>query len=188
MHSSYVTVFLAFLINNKSGLNLNCISALHLVFLQSKVNSAHYTAQVVNQVLLPFLRQEGDVLLQQDNTRPHMAATLCGGQQEPQITCQLNMYGTWWRKNLLFLQSLTQPLLKCNRCKILGTVYHRMEFGTFMTISTWECITAREGTLHGRLARWRKWKSYNVGEAIEGLENELWCRWSNRRIGEWVVT
>ena len=26
---------------------------------------------------------------------------------------------------------------------------------------------------HGRLARWRKWKSCDVGEAKEGLENEL---------------
>ena len=41
---------------------------------------------------------------------------------------------------------------------------------------------------HGRLARWRKWKSYDVGEAKEGLENELWRRWSNGRVGEWVVT
>ena len=31
---------------------------------------------------------------------------------------------------------------------------------------------------HGWLARWRKWKSCDVGEA-KGLENELWRRWSN---------
>ena len=41
---------------------------------------------------------------------------------------------------------------------------------------------------HGRLARWRKWKSCDAGEAKEGLENELWRRWSNWRVGEWVVT
>ena len=41
---------------------------------------------------------------------------------------------------------------------------------------------------HGRLARWRKWKSCDVGEAKEGLENELWRRWSNGRVGEWVLT
>ena len=34
----------------------------HFVFLQGKVNSAHYIAQVVNAVLLPFIQQEGDVL------------------------------------------------------------------------------------------------------------------------------
>ena len=34
----------------------------HLVFLQGKVNCACYIAQVVNPVLLPFLRQEDDVL------------------------------------------------------------------------------------------------------------------------------
>ena len=40
------------------------------------VNSAHYIAQVVKPVLLPFLRQEGDVLFQQDNACPHMAAAM----------------------------------------------------------------------------------------------------------------
>ena len=33
---------------------------------------------------------------------------------------------------------------------------------------------------YGRLARWRKWRTCDVGEAKEGLENELWRRWSNR--------
>ena len=37
----------------------------------------------------------------------------------------------------------------------------------------------------GRLARWIKWKACDVGEAKEGIENELWCRWSNGKIGEW---
>ena len=30
--------------------------------------------------------------------------------------------------------------------------------------------------------------SCDVGEATEGLENELWRRWSNGRVGEWAVT
>ena len=29
---------------------------------------------------------------------------------------------------------------------------------------------------HGRLTRWRKWRACDVGEAKEGLGNELWCR------------
>ena len=29
---------------------------------------------------------------------------------------------------------------------------------------------------HGRLVRWRKWRACGVGEAKEGLENELWRR------------
>ena len=41
---------------------------------------------------------------------------------------------------------------------------------------------------HGRHARWRKWRACDVGEAKEGLENELWRRWSNGRVGEWAVT
>ena len=35
----------------------------------------------------------------------------------------------------------------------------------------------------GWLARWRKWRASDVGEAKEGLENELWRRWSNGRVG-----
>ena len=31
---------------------------------------------------------------------------------------------------------------------------------------------------HGRLARWRRWSVCDVGEATEGLYNELWRRWS----------
>ena len=31
------------------------------------------------------------------------------------------------------------------------------------------------------------WKSCDVGEAKEGLENELWLRWSNGRVGEWAL-
>ena len=54
-------------------------------FCRVKVNSARYIAQVGNSVLLPFLQQEGDVLFQQDNARPHVAAatqrTLHGMQQ-----------------------------------------------------------------------------------------------------------
>ena len=41
---------------------------------------------------------------------------------------------------------------------------------------------------HGRLSRWRKWRTSDVGEAKEGLENELRRRWSNGRVGEWAVT
>ena len=41
---------------------------------------------------------------------------------------------------------------------------------------------------HGRLARWRNWRACDVREAKEGLENELWRRWSYGRDGEWAVT
>ena len=41
--------------------------------------------------------------------------------------------------------------------------------------------------LHGWFTRWRKWRACGIGEAKEGLENELWCRWSNGRVGEWAV-
>ena len=42
--------------------------------------------------------------------------------------------------------------------------------------------------IHGRLARWIKWRACDVGESKEGLKNELWRRWSNGRLGEWAVT
>ena len=46
----------------------------HLVFLQVKVISARYIAHIVYPVLLPFIRQEGDVVFQQETARPHTAA------------------------------------------------------------------------------------------------------------------
>ena len=29
--------------------------------------------------------------------------------------------------------------------------------------------------------------SCDVGKAAEGLENELWCRWSDGKVGEWAA-
>ena len=42
--------------------------------------------------------------------------------------------------------------------------------------------------VHGRLAKWRKWRACDVGKVNEGLENELWRMWSNGRDGERAVT
>ena len=67
----------------------------------------------------------------------------CPGQQDPQISLQLNMYGTWWSGNLLFLQSLPQPSPNCdNGCKMLETVYCMMTFGTFMIVCMREYMPA----------------------------------------------
>ena len=116
------------------------------------LNSVFYIIQVVNSVLLIFLRQRGGLLFQQDNAHPHTAATTQRTfRSEQQLTCperypdlsQLTMYGTLWRRNLLFLQSLPQPLPnRDNGCKMLGTVYRRMTFGTFMTFSMREYTPA----------------------------------------------
>ena len=57
---------------------------------------------------------------------------------------------------------------------------HRISVG-----KTWRKETFREAE-HGRLARWRTWRACDVGKAKEGLQNELWRRWSNRRVGEWA--
>ena len=39
------------------------------------------------------------------------------------------------------------------------------------------------GLAHGRLARWHRWSACDVGEATKGLENKLWRRWSDGRVG-----
>ena len=71
----------AFAHGTQASLQLHGVGAIsynsrpHLVLLQGKGNSARYIAQVIS-VLLPFLREEGDVLFQQDNTRPHTAAAM----------------------------------------------------------------------------------------------------------------
>ena len=41
---------------------------------------------------------------------------------------------------------------------------------------------------HRRLARWRMWRACDVGKAKEGLENELWRRWSGGNVGEWALS
>ena len=51
-----------------------------------------------------------------------------------------------------------------------------------------EELTLLRCNTHGRLARWVKRRACDVGEAKEGLENELWRRWNNGRVGEWDVT
>ena len=43
-------------------------------------------------------------------------------------------------------------------------------------------------TRHERLSTWCKWRACDVEEAKEGLQNKLWRRWSNGRVGEWPVT
>ena len=119
------------------------------MILQDKINSVRYVAQVVNPVLLSFLWQEGHVLFQQDNARLlqrnmlFMVYNNCLRQKDPQISHQLNTYWTWWSGNLLFFQSLPQPLPNCdNGCKMLRTIYHRMTFGIFMTICMQEYFPA----------------------------------------------
>ena len=59
------------------------------MILLGKLNSARYILQVVNPVLLPFLRQEGDVLLQQDNARPHTAAKTQRALRCVQLPCSV---------------------------------------------------------------------------------------------------
>ena len=48
------------------------------------------------------------------------------------------------------------------------------------------------GELSEELVTQEKWKkgwtiNCDVGEAMEGLENELWCGWSDWKVGEWAL-
>ena len=67
-----------------------------------------------------------------------------------------------------------------------------LSYGTYYIFTDWRGFRLTNSTyiqeVHGRLARWRKWRSCDVGEAKEGLENELWRRWSNGRVGKWDVS
>ena len=55
---------------------------------------------------------------------------------------------------------------------------------------------------HGRHAMWHKWRAWgvtqvkqrkawrmscDVGKETKGLENELWHRWSDGKVGEWAA-
>ena len=119
--------------------------------------SGHATTYTTTPPVRPFLQQGGDVLFSR-TTHVHiwllhfnllLVVYNCPGQQDPQIFCQLKTYGTWWSRNLLFLQSLPQPLLNCNNgckclgksitgCKMLGKIYRRMIFIIFMAVYMWE--------------------------------------------------
>ena len=51
-------------------------SRFHFMFLHGKVNGTRYISYVVNPVLLSVLRQEGDVVFQQNNACPHIASAM----------------------------------------------------------------------------------------------------------------
>ena len=77
------------------------------MFLQGKVNSARYIGLVINPVILSFLQQEGvtrtmHVHIQLLRCNVLFVMYNCPGQQVPQISCQLNTYGTYRSGNLLF--------------------------------------------------------------------------------------
>ena len=100
-----------------------------------------------------------------------------------------------WFTELLFLAALAS-----NFQSFSVTLYHFKEIFTFLCLlqsPAWKherflrLITNVHMLwllCHGRLARWLMWRACDVGEAKEGLENELWRSWSNGRVGEWAVT
>ena len=57
---------------------------------------------------------------------------------------------------------------------------------TFMEVKRWKGwrMSCDEVKLQ---KGWRMSRACDLGEGKEGLENELWRRWSNRRFGEWAL-
>ena len=86
---------------------------------------------------------------------------------------------------LLTCYALLEPPRPCILLQLRSeTVAAPSVYGWFMVWMIYSMVTI----WHGRLARWIKWRACNVGEAKEGLENELWRSWSNGRVGEGAVT
>ena len=73
-----------------------------LVFVEGTLTSARYVQDVVRPALLPFLQQEGVVLFQQDNARPHAARATQRALQDvqkrpwPARSPDVSPIGTWW--------------------------------------------------------------------------------------------
>ena len=74
----------------------------------------------------------------------------CPGQQEPQVSRQLNTYGTLWSGNLVFLKSLPQPSQNWdNRCSSLGqsiTGWHSAPLWPFACKNS--CLLCRQRGLN----------------------------------------
>ena len=75
--------------------------------------------------------------------------------------------------------------IKCFVFCISFSVHYRKVFFLYLPIFD-KKINKLICIQNWRLARWRKWKSCDVGEAKEGLENELWRRGSDGKLGEWA--
>ena len=64
------------------------------------------------------------------------------------------------------------------------------------TVIVWKIEVTKEAEILESLDVQQTWaahqvtevKTCGVKEAKEGLENELWRKWSNGRVGEWAVT
>ena len=61
----------------------------HFVFLQGKINSVHYIVQVVNPVLLPFLRQEDFFLAGQCTSTHGCCDAMCSFFHPPAVYIQV---------------------------------------------------------------------------------------------------
>ena len=119
--------------------------------------------------------------------------------------CEENLkyWHTYFDKNLL-AQQLTAlrstVLFPCTSFNLLwkkATVSFS-HYRNFVIASCFDEHSVQQ-SCHGRLARWIKWRtcdvekrkkgwrlSCDVDKATEGLENELWRRWSDGKVGEWA--
>ena len=71
---------------------------------------------------------------------------------------------------------------------IISKFYHIIQMiATHSTIHLVQCCHRPDGrTAHDTNGNLGEWASCDVGKAREGLENELWRRWSVAKLGEWA--
>ena len=99
-------------------------------------------------------------------------------------------------RNLLNLRCAEFPIVSIYQIRCGGAKWFKSQNFIFVgNKKNYPIFTKKSNFLlenlhdkRGRFARWRKWRACDVGEAKEWLENELWGRWSNGRVGEWAVT
>ena len=86
----------------------------------------------------------------------------------------------------IFYLQIISVNIKKNSCSHNSVVLQRVSWNGERWVNY--CIFIILRIYHGRLDGWRKWRAYDLGDMKEALENQLWRRWSNGRVGEWAVT
>ena len=162
------------------------LSSVHLRHsLFSNPSAASPTSQLIFQPFFRFSYLTGFSL-----TSP--------GEPPMETTCRIHRIQIFqilkrgWRKmcdrqemKFLLLSKVWEPLVYTVDVTAESKLLVSLSLDEVTSFNIWSFLPY---VSHGRLARWIKWRSCDVGEAKEGLENELWHRWSNGRVGEWAVT
>ena len=103
----------------------------------------------------------------------------CLGLQTTNVSISASTLASGFAQNTYKPVSCVTRSLKQNALQLnsdWGLCITRNARTSYRGLSRLRQALPRQCLNHGRLARWRKWKSCEVGEAKEGLENELWRR------------